>query len=64
MTALEPHGPLTLLDLENYSEEVYCTLSEGLRATIAKSPEWQKATGEGVPVSEGGKGLTADDIPF
>ena len=65
MAPLEPHGPLTLLDLENYSEEVYSSLSEPLRATIAKSPEFQKATGEVADAPEGGAGkLDAEDIPF
>jgi hypothetical protein len=45
MAPLQPEGSLTLLDLDNFSRDVYDTLSEGLKATIAKSPEYDKATG-------------------
>ena len=45
MPRLEPVGPLTHLDLDNFSPEVYETLSDNLKATIGKSPEYAKAIG-------------------
>lgn len=62
MVPLEAVGPLTLFDLNNFSAEVYAEMSEGLRATIAKSPEYDKATGgQGM---DNGAGGSTDDIPF
>ena len=65
MARLEPHGPLVLFDLDNYSGEAYGNLSENLRNTIAKSPEWKKATGQApAPDGAGSKGADDDSIPF
>lgn len=67
MAALEPAGPLTLLDLDNFSAEVYAVLSDNLKATIAKSPEYKKAVGQEVPEggsSHGGEFSQDADIPF
>lgn len=58
--ALEVKGSLTHLDLDNFSPEVYATLSDGLKATIAKSPEYTRT--DGTPPSD--QGQHNDDIPF
>ena len=64
MVPLEAVGPFTHLDLDHFSAETYAALSESLQATIAKSPEYAKAIGKGVPVAQGGQGVDPDDIPF
>lgn len=55
---LEIAGSLTHLDLDSFSREVYDSLSDGLKATIAKSPEFQAI--EGKAESHGSDA----DIPF
>ena len=66
MASLEPSGTLTLFDLDNFSPEAYAALSESVRATIAKSPEYLKATGA-APAHEENQShgsAATDDIPF
>jgi hypothetical protein len=46
MAAPEPINPVVYFSLEDYSETVYASLSDGLKTTIAKSPEFHRlATG-------------------
>ena len=62
MAPLEVHGPFTHLDLNRFDQGVYDSLSEGLKATIAKSPEYQKAVGQGEAPEDAG--VPTEDIPF
>ena len=65
MSALTPVGSLTLLDLENFSPEVYATLSDRIKEAIAKSPEYQKVIGaEATEANYADGKLNTDDIPF
>jgi len=65
MAPLAPSGPILHLELDAFNAEVYGQLSEGLRATIAKSPEYDKAQGgQGVGAGQDGPGGHDDDIPF
>lgn len=62
MARIEPVAPLVLFDLSKFDKAIYESFSDGLKATIAKSPEYDKATG--------GEGFGSpppandDDIPF
>ncbi len=61
---LSPVGPLIHFDMSAYSEAVYASLSEGLRTTIAKSPEYKEATSGPQNDGLGSDTPPADDIPF
>lgn len=62
MEELMPEAPLVMFDLSKFDANVYASFSDGLKATIAKSPEYDKATGHGGTVDAG---TGADDsIPF
>ncbi len=37
-------GDLLIFDLENFDEEVFSNISEGIQAIIQKSPEYQALT--------------------
>lgn len=66
MAPLAPAGPLLHLELDSFDQAVYDQLGEGLRATIAKSPEYDRAMG-GQGVGAGADvpgGHADDDIPF
>lgn len=61
MPPLLPVGPLVMFDLSKFDRNVYDSFSDHLKATIAKSPEYDKAVGgEGT----GTPGSGTDDIPF
>lgn len=68
MPAPEIHHPLINFDLDNFSEGVFDTLSDKLKAKIELSPEYKKATGQ--EVSGDGRGQEDfsrdldDEIPF
>ena len=54
---------------DNFNQEVFNKLSEGLQAVIAKSPEYQslkggKALEESLPESNGMHAVPEDEIPF
>lgn len=64
MAPLMPTAPLTLLDLDNFSPEVFATLSDGLKATIQKAPEYSTpGTDAEQPDHQDGP-PDAGDIPF
>lgn len=45
MASPDPVNPVVYFSLEDYSETVYAGLSDGLKAVIAKSPEYIEHTG-------------------
>jgi hypothetical protein len=63
MEALQPVGPLVMFDLTKFDANVYASFSDGLKATIAKSPEYDKAVG-GEGMGTPPPGDSHDDIPF
>lgn len=67
MAAPEPVNPIVYFSLEEFDATVYATLSQGLQAVIAKSPEFQKLT-NGHDASEPERRPSEDDfaqdIPF
>ena len=62
-----PHNPTAYLDLNNFDPKLFSALSDSLRATISKSPEYQKAVsshvGDAGPAPRDGEPIN-DDIPF
>lgn len=65
MTAPAAVGELLLLSLdpEYFDQEVFDKLSDNLKETIAKSPEYQAIKG-GKPQTKSGPAIDDDDIPF
>lgn len=60
---LEPNGPLVHFDLDNFSQEVFDKLSDSVKETIKKSPEYTHK--DDVPGTGGGtNGVKTGDIPF
>jgi hypothetical protein len=61
-----PQNPVVYFSLDEFDASVYATLSQGLQAVIAKSPEFQKISGghhDEPPVS-GPVDDFAQDVPF
>lgn len=63
MTAPPLVNPTVDFDLSEFDQEVYDSLSEGLRNTIALSPEYAQAVGKTAPVEEV-TGHLNDNPPF
>lgn len=66
MASPQPVNPVVYFSLEDFDATVYATLSQGLQAVIAKSPEFQKLTNghHDAPEERPGEDDFAQDIPF
>lgn len=68
MNSPQPVNPIQYFSLEDFDATVYATLSQGLQAVVAKSPEFQKLTNghhdEGEPEQRPGEHDDGLDIPF
>ena len=62
MKKLEIHGPFVHLDLDNFCQEMFDSLSDALKATIQKSPEYARLSADQHKNIDGK--LDADDIAF
>jgi hypothetical protein len=69
----EPVNPDLVFDIDNPDMQIYETLSENMKQTIAKAPEWKGSTTVATPSEDGGKDvviedageeINLDDIPF
>ena len=69
MAAPQPTNPVVYFSLEDFDAATYATLSQGLQAVIAKSPEFQKITNghsddDGLPEQRPGDEDDLSSIPF
>jgi hypothetical protein len=64
MTVPQLSAAPLLFSLSAFNADVYNTLSDGLKKSIASSPEYAEATGAAPAPSAGRSDIQDDDIPF